>query len=208
MKGSMTQVAEPMVLDVEAILTRHDPERRLQEYYAALMRENAQVNLVSRETTEADFLRLCAESLLPFETETLAQRPFASYLDIGAGGGMPSIPLLLTGKVSGKSVLYERTQKKAAALGRILASLSLTAHVIPVSFGETPRPDRFPLISMRYVSLDSKLAREILRILTPDGIFLYYSRPEIKLPGCEVTVYPYLVPTDTVARHFTIIRSK
>ena len=202
------RTAEPLTLDIPAILAKHDPSGRIREYHTALMRENAVVNLVSRETTETDFLRLCAESLLPFETEALAQRTFASYLDIGSGGGLPAIPLLLTGKASGKSVLYERTQKKAAALQRILGALKLSAHVLPLSFGETPRSDRFSLVTVRYVTLTDKMLRDIVKLLTPDGHCIYYARPDFKTKVGQATIYPYLVPPDTVARHFSIIKVK
>src|SRR5512140_2142193 len=109
-----------VALDTAATLTRHSNRNLIDRYYLELMKENAKVNLVSRETSREDFDRLFAESLLPLDI--ISSGKFTGYLDIGSGGGIPAIPLLISGRVSGSIVLVERTQKKAAALSNLCQS--------------------------------------------------------------------------------------
>jgi len=66
---------------------------------------------------------------------------------------MPVLPIMLSGSVSGEVCLIERTQKKAAALRRILYGLELEADIIVKPLEETEFLDSFSLITMRLVKL-------------------------------------------------------
>jgi hypothetical protein len=98
-------MSTPVSFDITELLAKYDPKGKLESYHDLLMAENQRVNLVSRETTREDFERLIAESLLPLEILTSG---FGSYLDIGSGGGFPAVPILMTERVVGESILLER----------------------------------------------------------------------------------------------------
>ncbi len=168
----------------EGILKKYDSGNRLSRYLELLIEENNRVNLVSRETTKSGpggLRRLAAESLLPLTV--IDRTTFGSYLDIGSGGGIPAVPLLLTGRVE-RATLVERTQKKAAALRRILISLNIEAEIISRQFEEIAWDRAFDLVTLRLVKMTSKLLAEIVEILSPDGLLIHYSRAgSPNLPG-------------------------
>ncbi len=190
----MSERAEIVRYTVPELLQRHDPDNKLLAYFELLLQENQRLNLVSRETGFAcdvpsgegqvpaaarfpGLAELAVESLVPFDL--IPARSYRNYLDIGSGGGFPSIPILLTREVD-QVCLVERTQKKAAAVRRMLQALDCPARIEPtdfseIKFGET----RFDLITMRLVRLEPALLKKIARLLTDDGTFIYYSRREI-----------------------------
>ncbi|MBK7141865.1 MAG: class I SAM-dependent methyltransferase [bacterium] len=198
----MTELAVREV-EIGEIITRHLAPERLTRYWDLLMAENLKVNLVSRETSRADFDRMVAESLLPLD---LIEGDFGSYLDIGSGGGLPSIIILLSGRVKGETLMVERTQKKTAALERMLADLNLQGKPIPRTFEEVPLDTRFDLITLRYVKLTPQLLRRILPALSPTGVFAYFSKPEFEVSGGTMTVIPYKISTDQFVKSLTLFR--
>lgn len=191
--------------DVNAVLSRHVDREALDRYYVELMKENAVVNLVSRETSRSNFDRLSAESLLPLD---VMPKQITNYLDIGAGGGIPAIPLILSGRISGQTILVERTLKKAAALGRIKGSLKIQCQVIARTFEELSLSDRFDLITLRLVRLDLSLLRKIAPQLSEDGRLVYYSTKEIPFKGLKTDSYSFTDSEQGFIKYFTVFRTK
>jgi len=192
----------PLVCDPEVILNRHRDRELLDRYYDLLMTENERVNLVSRETSRSDFERMVAESLLPLDILSSA---FDGYLDIGSGGGIPGIPLLLSDSVNGAAHLIERTQKKATALRRMTEELGLNATVVSKSFEEARIERQFDLITLRYVKLRPRLWRRIFKVLSSEGKFIYYSKPDFELSGCSTKLYTFQSPQSEAAKSFTVV---
>ncbi len=165
-------------------------DEKIASYWDVISSVNKKVNLVSRETTRATFTRLVHESLLPL---TVLDQNFPGYIDIGSGGGLPAIPLLMTGRVRQPSDLYERIGKKAEALTQIIKELDLFAHVKPENFGEHPVGDPVSLITMRLVTPEPKLIRQIVLALDQRGVFIYYGLKTLPpVPGFKLT--RYLIP--------------
>ncbi len=190
-------------IEVGEIIARHLAPERLTRYWDLLMAENAKVNLVSRETSRADFDRMVAECLIPLD---MIDGEFASYLDIGSGGGLPSMVILLSGRVRGDAWMVERTQKKTAALGRMLLELGLEGKPIPRTFEEVPLDAKFDLITLRYVKLTPQLLRRILPALSPNGVFAYFSKPEFDVSAFNVTTIAYKISTDQFVKSLTLFR--
>lgn len=191
--------------DFESVMNRCVKREALDQYYFELMKQNETVNLVSRETSRADFDRLCAESLLPLEV--LPER-VTNYLDIGSGGGFPAIPLVLSGRISGKTVLVERTIKKAAALENIGSALGITCQVLPRTFEELHFGDKFDLITLRYIKLEKPLIKKVKTLLSRDGRFVYYSSYEKTPRELDMQSYAFTDPVSAVEKHFTVFRTK
>lgn len=190
-------------IEVGEIVARHLEPERLTRYWDLLMAENAKVNLVSRETSRADFDRMVAECLIPLD---LLEGDFGSYLDIGSGGGLPSMVILLSGRVKGPSWMVERTQKKTAALGRMLTELGLEGKPIPRTFEEVPLESKFDLITLRYVKLTPQLLRRILPALSPNGVFAYFSKPEFEASAYNLSTVTYKISTDQFVKSLTLFR--
>lgn len=192
-----------LTLDIDAVLTQFNAAQWLDSYWEHLSDENSRVNLVSRETRPEDFRRMVAEALFPF---TQFPAIGGKYLDIGSGGGIPSIPALLSGRVSGPAFLYERTQKKAKALERIVSALKLPdVTVISESFGEEPLASRFPLVTMSWVTLTPQLFEAIKKVVARGGTFVYYSKIESKPAGLVTKVFSYSQTPDDTPKYFSII---
>lgn len=190
-------------MDVDSILDRFDPAGRLQHYFELLTKENERINLVSRETPPQQLRRLAAESLLPL---TLLDKKFEKYLDIGSGSGLPALPIMLSGQVSGQTFLVERTRKKKAALRRMLHVLNLRADVVDRPFEENEFGARFDLITMRLVKLSRPLLDRVMTLLQADGRFIYYARPEICCASVRAHTYPYSERKSPAYKHFAVIQ--
>ena len=196
-------MTSPMVLNPAELIDRRLARHRLDLYYELLMEQNRLVNLVSRETSREGFDRMVAESLLPLDS---LDRTFDSYLDIGSGGGLPSVPLLLAGVGSRGSVLVERTGKKARALRQIIEQLELPAVIESRNFAEISPTKRYALITLRYVKLDRSLLAKIMAGLGSKGRFIYYSTPEFKTDGWLSQTYRFESGQDQAVKSFTIFQ--
>lgn len=194
-------MTQPIEYDPEVIVKRYSLGEKLGRYFDLLLAENAKVNLVSRETDNAGLTRMAAESLLPLEH---LPENVNGYLDIGAGGGFPSVPILLTGLVQGEAFLLERTGKKARALTSIIKSLELSAQVQPVNFEEAKFGREFGLVTLRYVKLTPALLDKITAKLAPGGIFVYYSTPEFHVKRQKHVIHTIHSSQDEVNKSFTV----
>lgn len=195
--------------DVERVLKVYDPDKRLDEYFRLLMEENEKVNLVSRETSPSDLKRLAAESLLTCDIIERLHPDFIAdrYLDIGSGGGLPAIPLLLARKASAAS-LVERTVKKAVALERIVKKLQLNAQVVGKNFEEVVFNKTFNLITLRYIKLTDALLKKIFINLTLGGFFVYYAPTVLETYKNLSQTFQYSSAEDDVVKSLTLYQKK
>ena len=197
-------IVEKIQLDIEAVLSRYRIER-LEQFYHVLRNENEKLNLVSRETIETGLPQLVAESLLPLHH--LPKERFTNYLDIGSGGGIPSIPIILTKKIF-IPTLVERIGKKAKSLERMSTALSLeNVEIRNLTLEDIKFKKKFDLISMRLVKLTDKLLKIIIQNLADDGIFLYYFKPEFEMEkfSCSTVTYSYSTGLKTPDKYFSVI---
>jgi 16S rRNA G527 N7-methylase RsmG len=199
----MIPEAKTIELDIDATLARHDPDRFLDSYLDALVSENSKINLVSRETSMPDLKRLAAESLLPL---AYMKGSIDSYMDIGSGGGFPSIPILIALRPSTRACLVERTLKKASALKGIIRSLELHALVFEATYEETDFEGRFDLITLRLVSLTRPMLKQVYRDLKPGGYLVYYNHTDLALDGFARESYSYISSQSSPVKGFTIYR--
>ena len=193
---------ELIAFEPDQIIARYLDEGDLDRYYAILMELNQQVNLVSRETTRESFRRLVAESLLPLERIGVEAR---SLLDIGSGGGMPSIPLLLALRSVRRAVLLERTLKKAKALRTIVSELGLPAEVVDRNHDEYRADTRFDLVTIRLVKLTERLLGKAIKETKSTGRIVYWSTPQFPLGKHDADIHNFKSPQDEVSKSFTII---
>jgi 16S rRNA (guanine527-N7)-methyltransferase len=191
-------------LDPESLLKGLDPEKRLSRYFELLVAENKRVNLVSRETIQSGLPKLAAESLLPFES--VHPTKVANHLDIGSGGGFPAFPILLTQEIQ-NATLVERTQKKAAALRRMLRGLSVDANIIERSFEELSLAANFDLITIRLVKLTPKIYTKVLAALKPGGTLVYYAEwdKSLSTEGLRRSSISYQIPPSDIIKHISIL---
>jgi 16S rRNA (guanine527-N7)-methyltransferase len=204
----MTPLPTELVFEPARILARSDLTKQLASYYEALRSENRKLNLVSRETIAAGLEILAAESLLPLRQIERAE--FSSYLDIGSGGGLPAIPILMARAID-RATLLERTSKKCLALERILRMLGLDRQRIQVeqvSLEHWETSAEYDLITMRLVKLQRKILRKIAASLASGGYFVYYAgTDDSAVEGLLTSLsYCYKVGNPPLTKHFTIFQ--
>ena len=190
---------------IEDILKKHTRDGRLQAYLSLLTLENEKINLVSRETSAADLKRLIAESLVPFER--LELESINNFLDIGSGGGLPAIPIIIT-KNPAQTILIERRNKKASALKRISLELKIKPSIIEKTFEDIVFDKTFDLITVRLVRLSGPILKKISEILSHSAVFIYYGAFQSSKCPRELSynIYSYATGDDSPAKAFTIFK--
>ncbi|MGE5347600.1 MAG: 16S rRNA (guanine(527)-N(7))-methyltransferase RsmG [Acidithiobacillales bacterium] len=144
-----------------AVVLREAP--RLARFLTLLLAANRRMNLVSAGAARPEeliarhlFDALFGLGFLP------APRPGGlALLDIGSGGGLPALPLLLV-RGDLRATLVESTAKKSRFLAEACRELALTADVVNARFpGPIPMasPARFDLLTSRAVSGAGRLVR-------------------------------------------------
>ena len=143
---------------------------RLARFLARLLTESERMNLVSAAAARPGELvgRHLLDALLGLEFLPGPRSGGLTLLDIGSGGGLPALPLLIVrGDLRG--TLVDSTGKKCRFLADACRELSLTADVVnarfPDSFPMRP-PARFDLLTSRAVSRAGRLVRAARPLLT------------------------------------------
>ena len=154
--------------------------RRLSRFLTRLRAANERMNLVSAAAALPEelvarhlFDALYALPLLPPPRSGVLLR----LLDIGSGGGLPAIPLLIVRRDL-RGTLAEATAKKCRFLADACRELSLTARVVnarfPDSFPMEP-PARFDLLTSRAVARAGRLVRAAKPLLAPGARALLWT---------------------------------
>lgn len=136
---------------------------RLSRFLELLREANERMNLVSAAAAQpAELVRrhlfdaLLGLPLLP------APRPGGLLLlDVGSGGGLPAVPLLIV-RGDLRATLVESTVKKSRFLASACQELSLTAEVVNARFPSTfpmQPPARFDVLTSRAVPRAGRLVR-------------------------------------------------
>lgn len=163
------------LFDSAEILSKYDNNGLIRSYLDEVYTFNKKVNIVSRETSPSDLIRLAADCLIPLE---LGHNINGYIFDIGPGAGFPSIVLMLANP-SITGVLIERTGKKARFLMDIIRKFNLRGVVHDKNLAEIApllTQQSFDYGLMKYVRLDRGFLKVILSLLMTNGKFLYYSR--------------------------------
>ena len=154
----------------------------LARFVAFLLEKNAEMNLVSARSADPEVLlgthlldALFGLALLPRSQG----RPIR-LLDLGSGGGLPAIPLLLVRKDL-EGTLVESSGKKAAYLHAALSHLALTARVVNARFPDSFPMDadrRYDVLTTRAVAAAGRLVRAARPLLSPGArALLWTSEP-------------------------------
>jgi 16S rRNA (guanine527-N7)-methyltransferase len=202
----MSLIENHIDYNFQEILNQLIPDNKIETYLDLLEEENEKVNIVSRETSRESLKILSAESILPLLY--INQSKYNNYLDIGSGGGLPSIPLIMTKKIS-TSLLVERRKKKADVLKRIANKLGIDKNtdIINETVEDLRLTRKFDLITLRLVKLTSKLFNKIIPLLSAESILIYYSIPDKNIIPVNFKVESYYFPNESKSgnKSFTLI---
>ncbi|HXP91887.1 MAG TPA: 16S rRNA (guanine(527)-N(7))-methyltransferase RsmG [Candidatus Binatia bacterium] len=144
-----------------------DLAKRLARYGALLLEATRRVNLTAARTVDA---------LVPHLLDALTLAPFVrgALVDVGAGGGLPGIPLALA--TAQRLTCVEAVAKKADFLGSALTHLGLEG-TVRTGRAETLAHDpalrgTFLTATARAVGSASTVAELTLPFLAPGGVAL------------------------------------
>ncbi|MBD3344495.1 MAG: 16S rRNA (guanine(527)-N(7))-methyltransferase RsmG [Chitinivibrionales bacterium] len=145
-------------------------------YMATLLKWNQAAGLVSKKDEENLFIRHFCDSLQPLLLFGFKKN--ARVLDVGAGGGFPSIPIRIF-RPDLKMVLAESNKKKAKFLEEVIAELNIeNAEVLPKRIDQkTCFPEKFDYIITRGVTTLQKFSSIAKMHVTPEGrMYTFKSR--------------------------------
>jgi 16S rRNA (guanine527-N7)-methyltransferase len=165
---------KPFYFESQAIISKYGLEKNIETYLGQILDYNKKINLVSRETSSENLLKIAADSLIPFE---FIPQPTGKIFDIGPGAGFPSIVIMLAFPDL-KGLLIERTKKKTIFLQKIIERYALNAEVKDINFIEVEHDIDFSSFDfgfMKLVRIGKNILTHALRLLKPGGRFIYYS---------------------------------
>jgi 16S rRNA (guanine527-N7)-methyltransferase len=179
-------VARVVAAQPDAVLPLAEAARSgLVEFLSFLIERNATMNLVSARAAEPATLAGAhlADALAGLAFLPPARSAPLRLLDIGSGGGLPAVPLLLVRRdIAG--TLVDSVGKKCAFLTEAGARLALTLGVVNARFPDsfpmaTPRP--FDVLTTRAVGSAGKLVRAARSLLAPGArAILWTTEPLVR----------------------------
>lgn len=151
----------------------HEQAERLAHFAALLLKWNAVHNLtaIDRPDDVVPLHLLDALSILP-EIDSLADARALRVLDVGAGGGLPGVPLAIV-RPQWRFHLIDKVQKKAAFLRQVRAELHLANVEVVHARVEAWQPaERFDAIVARAFASLADLVASTRHLLAPGGVWL------------------------------------
>ena len=156
----------------EKLIADYLDQDKIDQYLDMVITANAKFNLFSRNLDKPALLTMVAESMIPLDLGWIGGKS-NPVLDIGSGWGIPSFPLLVSGKVKDVTFL-ERASKKSDLLSLMLSKMELKARIVNVDLAEFAPKSEYKTITMRQVSIDSKIVGELRRIAGDDCRLIYF----------------------------------
>lgn len=153
---------------------------RLLAYLAELMKWSRRVNLIARDTPEAQAVEthfLDSLTLLPFMDETEAPH----LLDVGSGAGFPGLALACV-RPDARFTLCEPRQKRVSFLRHVIRTLGLANVEVVAERVEAHLPDwpgRFSHLTSRAVAEPAAFLPLVRPLVTPGArVLLMLARAE------------------------------
>lgn len=187
---------------------------RLAEYARLLLKWNKVYNLTARTAPEEVLTHHLLDSLsiVPEVAKAIAERG-GRVLDVGAGGGLPGIPVAIALPVA-QVTLIDAVQKKVAFLEQVRLELGL-ANVSAVHQRiEDYRASPFDVVTARAFASLEELVRLTLPLLREDGCWLAMkgAYPAQEISALDTTAVEMVravklrVPQLDAERHLVILR--
>ncbi len=144
------------------------------KYLEILHEYQKRIHLISRN----DYRAISARHFLPSVLAYHYLENRFKACDIGAGAGFPSVPLKIV-KPDIRLTLFESVTKKARFLEALTEALDLPDVSVLNERAEYYTGERFDLVLLRAVGRIKDLVSTVNRVLTDDGIAIFYKTHEV-----------------------------
>lgn len=146
-------------------------------YKKIFLEQNKKLNLISKNDESVLYEKHIYDSLAIKLTNLL--KPGQTILDIGCGGGFPSIPIAIE-YPDVNVVGIDSIRKKINAINTIKEKLNLTNLETICDRVENIHGQKFDIITSRAVANLAKISEYALPLLKKDGFFIAYKSKKIK----------------------------
>lgn len=193
---------------------RFDIEKDFTKYKKAFLEENSKVNLISKNDERFLYEKHIYDSLSIKLTNLLHDGQ--TLLDIGCGGGFPSVPIAI--EYPEVNVIgIDSIRKKVNAINNIKSVLSLENLTTICDRVENIKGQKFDIITSRAVANLAKIAEYALPLLKKDGHFVAYKSKKtteeldeaksvlIKYNAKVVDIISYTLPLNEVFERTLIV---
>ena len=144
------------------------------EYQKYFLEQNAKLNLISKNDEKFLFEKHIYDSLsFKLYYEKYNTKPNPSLLDIGCGGGFPSIPIAIEYPQINVTAL-DSISKKVNSINSIKEKLKLNNLETICDRAENLKEQKFDIITSRAVADLGKICEYALPLLKKDGYFVAY----------------------------------
>ena len=148
-------------------------------YYELLARWNRKINLTSLDDADEAIDRLLLE---PVVAARHLPPAVVDLMDVGSGGGSPALPLALALGPQVRLTMVEVKARKSAFLREAVRHLGMSDVRVETSRYEEllARPElheRFDVLSMRAVRVESKVLMSLQAFIKPGGWLLLFRGP-------------------------------
>lgn len=159
-------------------MKKYSIEKDFNEYIKAFLEENSKINLMSKNDEKVLFEKHVYDSLaIKLFFEKTKTRP-NSILDIGTGGGFPSIPIAIEyPEISVTGI--DSIQKKINAVTNIANKLNLKNINFIKDRVENIKDKKFDVITSRAVAQTQLLIQYAYPLLNKDGYIVLYKSKTI-----------------------------
>lgn len=150
-------------------------EEKFKAYAECFLKKNEKLNLISKNDEKVLFEKHIFDSLainLFFNKKNMSALNGASLLDIGTGGGFPSIPIALLHPEL-KVVALDSIRKKINVLEEIKTELEIK-NLYPMCQRAENIKEKFDYITSRAVAPVDTILKYAAPLLNKDGFFVAY----------------------------------
>ncbi len=194
-----------------------EKKNEFENFFSLLIEYNNKYNLTAIKDKNEVYVKHFLDSLLGLEFF----KDGSSVIEIGSGGGFPSIPLMIVNPTL-KFTLVESTNKKCVYLREVVEKLSLNCgQVLSIRAEDGGRDplyrEKFDYVTARAVARLNTLCEYCLPFLKVGGTFIAYkgdaseevseAQNAIKKLGCQLQkVVEYELPEGMGKRNLVIIK--
>lgn len=141
------------------------------EYKKVFLEQNSKLNLMSKNDEQFLYEKHIYDSLAIKLSNRL--KDGMTLLDIGCGGGFPSVPIAIEYPNVNVTCL-DSIRKKINAINQIKETLKLKNLTTICDRAENIKDKKFDIITVRAVAKLAKITEYALPLLKKDGVFICY----------------------------------